>query len=181
MNCSATLTAIAAQCGKTLGGIRRFFIINRDKIGAITVSEGAVTAITLAAQNPGAGDGFIGYGFKRGTANVVTTGNADDQGRNNSFTTVATLEFMKMETAKRISLQSIVETDAYAVWEDNNGKRFLMGYDMPISSNVNAETGSGYTEDNKYVLSISDSSLELPYEITMTDSAWEAILDENLE
>ena len=181
MNCSATLTAIAGQCGKTLGGIRRFFIINRDKIGEITVSEGAVTAITLAAQNPAPGDGFISYGFKRGTANVATTGNADDQGRNNSFTTVATLEFMKQETAKRVALQAIVETDAYAVWEDNNSKRFLMGYDTAIASNVNSETGSGYTEDNKYVLSITDNSLELPYEITMTEQAWEAILDENLE
>lgn len=178
MNCSATLTAIANQCGKTLGGIRRYFLINREKVESITVSEGAVTAITLAGSNPG--DGFISYGFKRGTANVVTTGNADDSGRNNSFTTVATLEFMKQETAKRVALQAIVETDAYAVWEDNNGKRWLMGYDTAIASNVNSETGSGYTEDNKYVLSITDSSLELPYEITMTDEAWEAILDENL-
>lgn len=179
MNCSATLTAIASQCGKILGGIKKFYVINREDIDTITVSQGAITAITL--ENSGTdGHGFIEFGFKRGTANVSIAGNADDSGRNNSYTTTATLEFMKQETAKRVALQAMVETDAYAVWEDNNGKRWLMGYDAAIGSNVNGETGSAFTDNNLYTLTITDNSLELPYEITMTDEAWEALLDENL-
>lgn len=179
MNCSATLTAIASQCGKILGGLKKFYVINREKVASITVSQGAITAITLEGSS--AGDGFIEYGFKRGTANVSIAGNADDSGRNNSYTTTATLEFMKQETAKRVALQAIVETDAYAVWEDNNGKRWLMGYDAAIGSNVNGETGSAFTDNNLYTLTITDSSLELPYEITMSDEAWDALLDENMQ
>lgn len=178
MACTATLTAIACQCGKTLGGIKHFYVINRDKISAITVTSGAVTDITLVGSSRG--DGFIDYCFKKGTANVVTTGNADDAGRNNSFTTVATLEFMKQETAKRVSLQAVCETSAYAVWEDNNGKRWLMGYDDAIAANVNGETGSAYTDNNKYSLVVTDNSLEMPMEITMSDANWDAILDANL-
>lgn len=179
MNCSATLTAIASQCGKILGGLRKFYVINRDKVDTITVTQGAITAITLTGSS--AGDGFIEYGFKRGTANVSIAGNADDSGRNNSYTTTAHLEFMKMETAKRVALQSVVETDAYAVWEDNNGKRFLMGYDSPVGSNVNGETGSVYTDNNMYSLDIQDNSLELPMEITMSESDWEDLLDANMQ
>lgn len=179
MNCSATLTAIASQCGKILGGLKKFYVINRDKVDTITVTQGAITAITLTGSS--AGDGFIEYGFKRGTANVSIAGNADDSGRNNSYTTTATLEFMKQETAKRVALQAIVETDAYAVWEDNNGKRWLMGYDAAIGSNVNGETGSAFTDNNLYTLTITDNSLELPMEITMAESAWEDLLDANMQ
>lgn len=179
MNCSATLTAIASQCGKILGGLKKFYIINRDKVDTITVTQGAVTAITLTGSS--AGDGFIEYGFKRGTANVSIAGNADDSGRNNSYTTTATLEFMRQETSKRVALQAVVETDAYAVWEDNNGKRWLMGYDAAIGSNVNGETGSAFTDNNLYTLVITDNSLELPMEITMAESAWEDLLDANMQ
>ena len=181
MNCSATLTAIAGQCGKVLGGITKFYVINRDKINPPTVSNGAITEITLnTTGTPTQGDGFIEYAFRKNTANVVTTGNADDSGRNNSFSTVATLEFSKQETAKRVGLQALIETDAYAVYEDRNHKRWLMGYDEAISANVNGESGSAPTDVNKYVLTVTDQSLELPYEVTMTDEAFEALLDENL-
>ena len=179
MACTATLSAIACQCGKTLGGIKHFYVINRDKV-SITVSSNSVTDIDLTAAEPATGDGWIDFCFKKGTANVVITGNADDAGRNNSFTTVATLNFMKQEAAKRVSLQAICETSAYAVWEDNNGKRWLMGYDDAIAANVNGETGSAYTDNNMYTLVVTDNSLELPMEITMSDADWAAILDANL-
>lgn len=180
MNCSATLTAIAGQCGKYLGGISKFYVINRDKIGAITVSNGAITNITLSAAEPTTGDGFIEYAFRKNTANVVTTGNADDSGRNMSFTTVATLEFGKQETAKRVGLQALIETDAYAIYEDRNHNRWMMGYDDAISANVNAETGSTPTDINKYILTVQSSDLALPLQITMSDEDFAELLDENL-
>lgn len=179
MNCSATLVNIASQCGKVLGGLKKFYVINRDKVDTITVSQGAITAITLTGSS--AGDGFIEYGFKRGTANVTIAGNADDSGRNNSYTTTAHLEFMKQETAKRVALQALVETDAYAVWEDNNGKRWLMGYDQPIAANVNGESGSAFTDNNMYSVDIQDATLELNFEITMAESDWEDLLDSNMQ
>lgn len=179
MNCSAVLTPIAQQCGKILGGINKFYVINREDVASITVSQGAVTSISL--ENSGSdAHGFITYGFRRNTANAVTTGNADDAGRNNSYTTVVTLEFGKQETAKRVGLQALIETDAYAIYEDNNHKRWLIGYDAPIAPNVNGETGSAYTDKNQYVLTVTDNSLELPYEVTMSDEDFDALLDENL-
>lgn len=179
MNCSATLTPIAQQCGRVLGGISKFYVINRDDVASITVSQGAVTNITL--ENSGSDThGFISYGFRRNTANVVVTGNADDAGRNISFTTVVTLEFAKPETAKRVSLMSFIESDCYGIYEDANHKRWLIGYDAPLQPNVNAESGSAPTDKAQYVLVCQDNSLELPYEVTMSDEAFEALLDENL-
>lgn len=180
MACTQTLTAISRQCGKVRGGISKLWVVNQDKV-SITVTDGAVTAIALTAAQPAPGDGLIEFGFRPGTATVSIAGNADDSGRNMSYTTTATFEFLKQETAKRVSLQALVETDAYLIYEDMNHKRWLLGYDSPVNSNVNGESGAGVTDANLYTLVVTDSSLELPMEISMTDSAFDAILDANLE
>lgn len=180
MNCSATLTAIAGTCAKVLGGVAKVWVVNRDKV-SITVSEGAITSVALTAQNPAPGDGLIEYVFKRGSANATIAGNTDDNGRNNSFTTTLHCDFSRQETAKRVALQAIVETDAYCFYQDNNHKIWCLGYDAPVAANVTGDSGTAMTDSNIYGLDIQDTSLELPYEVTMTEQAWEAILDENIE
>lgn len=181
MACTQTLINIARQCGKVRGGIMTAYAINRDKIGTITVTDGAVTAITLAAGAEAVdGDGFYTYEFRPNTANFTTAGNADDSGRAQSYTSTLTFEFPKMETAKRVALQALVETEAYMVVRDNNKKYWLFGYDSSVAANVNGETGSTYTDNNQYVLTVTDNSMELPMEITMSEADFEALLNENL-
>lgn len=181
MACTQTLVNISRQCGKVRGGIMAAYVINQDKIGSITVTDGAVTAITLAAgAEADDGDGFYTYEFRPNTANFSTAANNDDAGRAQSYTTTITMEFPKMETAKRVALQALVETEAYMVVRDNNKKYWLFGYDSPIAPSVNGDTGSTYTDNNQYTLTVTDNSLELPFEITMTEEAFEALLNENL-
>lgn len=179
MSCIQTLTSIATDCSSNRGGVKKVWAINTPKVSGITVSEGAVTGITLGGNDPG--DGFFEYAFRKGAASATTTSEINEENGSKAFATVLSIRFARQETAKRVSLLALAGSETYVVYEDNNGKKWLLGYDNPVTaSSLGGETGAAFSDANQYTIELTDNSSELPMEIIMSDEAWEALLDANL-
>ena len=181
MSCLQTLSSIATDCSSNRGGVKKIYAINVDKIGTITVTQGAVTGITLAAQAPAAGDGFYEYAFRKGAASSTTTSEISEENGTKAFNTVLSARFARQETAKRVSLLALAGSETYVIYEENNQKRWLLGYDNPVTAtSLGGETGAAFGDANQYTIELTDNSSELPMEVTMSDTDFEALLDANL-
>ena len=67
------------------------------------------------------------------------------------------------------------------IYEDNNQKRWLLGYDNPVTAtSLGGETGTAFGDANQYTIELTDNSSELPMEVTMSNTDFEALLDANL-
>ena len=173
------MTSIATDCESNRGGVKKVYAINVPNVSGITVSQGAVTGIALVGDQPG--DGFFTYAFRKGAASATSTSEISDENGTKSFTTVLSIRFARQETSKRVSLMALANSETYVIYEDNNGKRWLLGYENPVTvTSLGGETGAAFADANQYTIELSDNGSELPMEITMSDEDFAAILDENL-
>lgn len=175
--CSNTLTSIGTSCSSQMGGIKVAYIINKNNISAITVAENVISAITTVtpsgSETP---EKFHTYAFRKQSSSMTSTYTVDDTNGVKYITTELTLNFAKQETAKRVSIMALLNCESVAIVEDNNGKRWFLGYDNPVTATAaTAETGTAYGDANQYSVTLSDMSLELPYEVVMTDEAFAAL------
>ena len=63
MACVQTLNGIATDCLPSIGGLKMVYIANYSDVTGITITDGEVTAITMAS-----GQTFSKYYFRRNTA-----------------------------------------------------------------------------------------------------------------
>lgn len=157
MACCETLSGIAFDCLRGRAGIKRAFIACYDNVTA-TFSNDMVATITGA---------FSEYQFRKQTGSVTTTITVDDINGSIFYDSAIVLQFSKQETSKRIEIAAIALGDLVVVVEDNNGKYWYFGKDFPVNlSDGTAETGTAFTDFNGYNITLSDQSMELPYELS---------------
>ena len=171
MACSSfTLSGIAVGSNDSIGGIKKAWFAPWDGIGV------SVSADTLIIAS-GSISSFKAYNFRKQTGSMTSTLNTSENA-GNSFTTEVTIQFLKQETKKRLEVMALLMNEMVGVVKDGNGKYWYLGYDYPISATAGtAETGTAMTDLNGYNITITDNSIELPYEITdaTTIAALEAI------
>lgn len=156
---SFTMSGIAVGCKDSIGGIKKAWFA---PWGSITVS---VSADTLVIASGSISD-FKAYNFRKQTGSMTSTLNTSENA-GNSFTTEVTIQFLKQETKKRLEVMALLMNEMVGVVKDGNGKYWYLGYDYPISATAGtAETGTAMTDLNGYNITITDNSIELPYEIT---------------
>lgn len=173
MSCIQTLTGIASDCQSNRGGVKAVYAINTPDIASITVTAGAVTAMTLAQD----ADGFVKYAFRKGAANATISSDINDANGTKSFNTDLVVNFNHMETAKRTALMALSNSETMVVFEDNNNRKWILGRENPVTvTSLGGETGSAFADANQYSITLNDNSSELPLEVTMSDTDWEALL-----
>lgn len=161
MSCSQTLSGIARDCKGNMGGVAEVYIANRDDVSAVTLTEGKVSAITMAS-----GKTFQVYQFNRGTASMTSTYNISAENGTKYVGTDLVLVFSRMETAKRIEMTALAVNDLYVIVKDANGLFWLLGYDHPVNAGTgDANTGTAIADRNGYSITLHDDSAELPYEV----------------
>lgn len=162
MACSQTLAGIARDCEPSMGGVRRVLIANYDDVSATpTISEGVITEITLAE-----GKKFHEYIFRPGTAHLDSVLNKDNAAGTAYYTSQVSLQFSRLESAKRMEMVALTAGYFVAIVEDNNGKYWYLGFDEPMSASAGtAATGTARADLNGYTLVLDDNSRELPYEV----------------
>lgn len=164
MPCPQTLNGIARDCQPSMGGIRRVLMANYDDVSVVTVTDGMISAITMAGSAK-----FKEYLFRRNTGSLSSEYQVSDTG-NNGVQSVLTMIFSRLETAKRIEVTAMARAEAVAIVEDCNGKYWYLGKDEPLgmADGTNAATGTARADLNGYTVVLQDNSLELPFEVDGT-------------
>lgn len=170
MACSSyTLSGLAVGCKDSIGGIKKAWFAPYG----VSVSV-ASNVLTIASTDIA---DFKVFNFRKATGSMTSTLNTSETS-GNSFTTEVNLQFLKQETSKRLEVMGLLMNEMVGVVKDGNGKYWYIGYDYPVEGSAGtAETGTAMTDLNGYNITITDNSVELPYEITdaTTIAALEAI------
>lgn len=163
MSCVQILNGIQVDCEPSMGGLRIVYIANHADVEDFTVTDGQITAITMAE-----GKLFKTYAFRRNTANMTST-LAVDPTNGASVSTDVVLSFLKQDTQKRIEISALSIGELAMIVQDANGRYWFLGKDMPVMASAGgAESGTVYTDGNRYTITLQDNSKDYPYEIKTT-------------
>lgn len=179
-NCTnQTLSGIQRPCGGGKGGIKtEVYIALRDNLSGVTFVEqdpnpkNTISAITLT------GGQWYKFEFNRNAASFTSTAQYDGQtGEFSYFENALSLSFRKMDAATRLSIQALLENEVIVAFSDNNGTKYLLGYDEYVSStSCTHTTGTNKTDSNVIDITLTDSTAQLPYQLT--EQCWETLTTE---
>ena len=159
MACSPqTLAGLARDCTPSQGGIVEVYLANYEQVGSVEAASGKITAINMVN-----GAKFKRYSFHRNTGSLTSTYTIDAVNR---IQYVTSNLVNRMETAKRIEMQTLAVNDLVAIVKDANGVFTYLGKDEPVhSSALDGQTGTARTDANRYSVTLQDISQELPFEV----------------
>lgn len=168
-NCTSyTLSGLNAGCKDSVGGVAKIWLADKSAV-QWTIDSSAHTI------KPDATSSFKVYNLRRGAASMTSTLTVNDNA-GSYFTTEVAIQFLKMETSKRLEVMAMLMGQTTGVVKDNNGKYWAVGINNPLEGTAGTgETGTASSDANQYSVTISVDDAELPYEIT--DSSTLAGLD----
>lgn len=157
-----TLTGLNTLCKETsFGGIKEVFIAIYDDITGTSVDP-STNFLTPTMET---GKKFKQYKLLKNTGSLTSTLNTSDT-TTSYFTNEVTLQFMKMETSKRIEIMSLMMAATAVIVKDANNKYWYLGKDNYVEASAgSAQTGTASSDANHYELTLTDTSSELPYEV----------------
>lgn len=171
MNCTSyTLSGLNAGCKDSVGGVAKVWLADFASV-TWSINESTYTA------TPDATSGFKVYNLRRGAGSMTSTLTVNDNA-GSYFTTEIAMNFLKMETAKRLEVMAMLMGQCTGIVKDRNGKYWAIGISNPLEGGAGTgETGTAASDANQYTVTISVDDAELPYEITdaTTIAALEAI------
>ena len=159
MNCTSyTLSGLNAGCKDSIGGVAKIWLADKAAVNwTIDASTKTATAQISA---------FKVYNLRRGAASMTSTLTTNDNA-GSYFTTEITMNFLKMETSKRLEVMAMLMGQCTGVVKDCNGKYWAIGVENPLEGSAGTgETGTAIGDPNQYTVTISVYETELPYEIT---------------
>lgn len=163
MACSTVLTGIALDCANA-GGIKKVYIAPISDVTAVTVTAGAVSAITMSNTKK-----FKEYSFRKNTASLTKTATKDDAAGTSFVTSEVALRFAKMDNAKRTEMQALLTGNVYVIVLDNNGEYWFLGYDSYCSASAaTGESGTSLGDANQYTINLSAETVEFPQTVDDT-------------
>ena len=161
MSCIQTLSGLTRDCAANMGGILEVMIANADDVSGVTITEGIITAISMAASAK-----FKKYYFNKNTGNLTSTYNLDPASGVRYVTSELLLQFNRMETTKRVEMTALALGDLAVIVKDANGKYWYLGKDEPVNASASdGQTGTARGDANRYTITLQDNSLEMPYEV----------------
>ena len=162
---SYTLTGLNTICKETsFGGIKEVLIALYDDVSGTTVDN----STHLLTPTMVSGKKFKQYKLLKSTGGLTSTLNTSET-TTSYFTNEVTLQFMKMETSKRIEIMALMMSACAVIVMDSNNKYWYLGKDNYVEASAgSATTGTASSDANHYELTLSDTSAELPYEVDST-------------
>ena len=164
MPCIQTLSGLAKDCAANMGGIVEVMIANFADVTGVTITDGVVSAVTMAADAK-----FKKYSFAKNTGSLTSTYNIDAASGVKYVTSDLLLQFNRMETSKRVEITALSLGDLAVIVKDANGKFWYLGKDEPVNASAgDGQTGTARGDANRYTITLQDESLEMPYEVDDT-------------
>lgn len=159
---SVTLSGMNVSCKETsLGGIKEVYIALYSDVSATTVATGTnlLTPVMNSSKK------FKSYILLKNTGSLTSTLETNDNSTN-SFTNEVTLQFKKMETAKRMEIMALMSASCAVIVKDSNNHYWYLGKDDYVECSAgSATTGTDKGDANQYELTLTDISSELPFEV----------------
>lgn len=170
---SYTLTGLNTICKETsFGGIKEVLVALYDDVASTSVDSGT----SMLTPTMVSGKKFKQYRLLKSTGGLSSTLNTSETSAS-YFTNEVTLQFMKMETSKRLEIMALMMSACAVIVLDANGKYWYLGKDNYVECSAgSATTGTASSDANHYELTLSDTSAELPYEVPA--SAISSIVEE---
>ena len=161
MSCIQTLSGLAKDCAANMGGIVEVMIANFADVTGVTITDGIVSAVTMAADAK-----FKKYSFAKNTGSLTSTYNIDAASGVKYVTSDLLLQFNRMETSKRVEITALSLGDLAVIVKDANGKYWYLGKDEPVNASAgDGQTGTARGDANRYTITLQDESKEMPYEV----------------
>lgn len=164
MACTQTLTGITRDCLGNNGGIRKVWLANYDNVASLTVASGAITAISMSNSEK-----FKLYEFARNTSSLTSNYAVNAENGTSYVESDLLMVFNRMDTSKRLEIVALAQGNLVAIVEDNNGNKWYLGKDFPVTINAgDGQTGTARADRNGYTITLRDESAELPFPFTGT-------------
>lgn len=162
---SYTLSGLNTACKESsFGGIKEVLIAPYEYVSSVTVATGT----SLLTPVMSGSSKFAQYKLLKSTGGLTSTLNTSETSAS-YFTNEVTLQFMKMETAKRNEIMALMLSACAVIVLDSNGKYWYLGKDNYVECSAgSAQTGTATSDSNHYELTLTDTSAELPYEVDPT-------------
>lgn len=166
MACSNyTLKGIASACKNSIGGVKAVFVAMRAEASNVltgSVSDGILTPTS------GFKSAFKKYAVRKSSSSATSTLQTSDTA-GNTWQTELSLQFMKQDAAKRNEIMALCSEETIVIFVDGNGNGWVLGWDYPVEVSAGtAETGTAMSDLNGYNLTLTDNSIELPYQLDNT-------------
>ena len=143
-----------------MGGIKVVYIANYADVQSLKIEAGQIVGISMVTEKK-----FKTYNFRRNTANMTST-LAVDAANGASVSTDVALSFLKQDTNKRLEISALSIGELVVIVQDANGRCWYLGKDMPVMASAGgAESGTTYTDGNRYTITLQDNSKDYPYEV----------------
>lgn len=164
MACTQTLAGIIRDCLPNMGGLRAVYLANFADVSSLTESAGAISAVSMANSAV-----FKKYEFARNTASMTSNYAVNAENGTTYVETDLLMVFNRMDTTKRLEIVAMAQGELVAIVEDNNGNKWYLGHDEPLTINAgDGQTGTARADRNGYSVTLRDNSLELPFPFTGT-------------
>ena len=164
MACNTAIVGILRDCESNFGGVKRLLVANYDDVTAVTLTDGAVSAMTMAT-----GKTFAELYIKPEIASFTSTPQFNDAGDYAGEEGILDAPLHRMDSGKRATVDTMSKNDMRVLFQDGNGKWWLLGYDNPVRRNGgDAATGTARTDTNAYGLQLRSRDNQLPYEVPNT-------------
>lgn len=162
-SCFTLSQGISKECNSSMGGIKAVWLTDY-KHGLFTQASGSDKAVTFETSYL---NSFYRFHTNKSASSLTSTFNIDESTGNNYITTEVALQFGRMNADKRIAINALRQAEVQGVLLDNNGKAWVVGYDNPVIVTAGtAQTGAGISEANNYSITLTDTSADLPYELS---------------
>lgn len=158
---SYTLAGLSAQCKDSIGGVEKIWLAPIESVNA-SVNDNVLGISDVSA--------FKTYKLRKNSATFTTNLTINDNA-GNYWTTEVMMDFLKMETAKRLEMMALTMGETVAVVKDSNSKYWFVGANTstalaPLTASAGVgETGQAKSDSNHYQVTLSVDTAELPYEV----------------
>lgn len=165
-----TLNGMDVVCKEqSTGGVKEIYVALSDDVTAVALDDDDVTKATMITSiTMVTGKKFKLYKLLKSTSGLTSTLNTSET-TPSYFTNELSLQFMKMEAAKRLEIMALMMSACVVIVRDTNDKYWYLGKNNYVECSAgSATTGTAMTDSNHYELTLSDTSSELPYEVDPT-------------
>ena len=159
-----TLKGIAKSCDASKGGVVDIYVATFDSISGISYESGNTEVVSAITMN--SGKTFYHFNIRKGTASFTSTLNVDAANGVNFVSTELTMQFTRMEAAKRTEMKALALNELVVIAKDANGNYWLLGEQNPVLANGGAsQTGAATSDGNFYQITLVDENDTYPKQV----------------
>lgn len=134
-------------CKEVVGGIKQVFFADYGTLGAVTITNGTVSALAGTTYT------LYQYDVKSASGLEQTITSSNDNGTT-FFEQTLTLVLTKLDPLTQVELQKVIAARPHVFIQDNNGNYLAVGLTRGCDTNGSISTGVGLGDLNGYTLTI---------------------------